>query len=92
MAYQNLVGEIFGRLTVLARSPPNPNLKSRNARWECRCSCGNQATVDSNSLKRGRIKSCGCYHLELIAKYRRRRPFARQTLWRDEMDEFQKDW
>ena len=28
--------------------------------WECRCDCGGEILLDSRSLQRGTVKSCGC--------------------------------
>lgn len=33
--------------------------------WLCICSCGNETRVSSNSLKTGKVKSCGCLSAEL---------------------------
>lgn len=29
--------------------------------WECRCVCGNSYLASSSDLRRGFVKSCGCY-------------------------------
>lgn len=57
---EDLTGRVFSRLTVLRRveSPGKP-------RWECRCECGKITTVQSNNLKSGSVKSCGCYIRDL---------------------------
>lgn len=57
-----LVGETFGRLTVLSRA------ESQGMRtfWNCRCDCGNVLSVSGNLLKRGHTKSCGCLASELF--------------------------
>lgn len=52
----NLEGKVFGRLTVLYRN----GSKNRNAVWHCRCDCGNEVDVRSDSLRNGRTNSCGC--------------------------------
>jgi len=53
----NLMGHRFGRLTVLKRVE---NSNYGKAIWLCKCDCGNQKNILSNSLKSGRTKSCGC--------------------------------
>lgn len=57
---ETLVGQVFGRLTVVARA------ESKNARrrWLCSCECGNTATVISHSLTSGHTQSCGCMGAE----------------------------
>ena len=38
----------------------------KNKRFvECKCDCGNVKDIDFYNLKRGAIKSCGCYNREL---------------------------
>lgn len=60
-SYESRVGQVFGKLTVLARVVSNGN-----GRYKCRCECGNETTVLWGNLKRGATKSCGC---TLIAKH-----------------------
>lgn len=54
----NLIGERFGRLVVIGRSPNRAG--ETNAIWLCRCDCGNESEVRSGSLKNGGTQSCGC--------------------------------
>lgn len=63
---KNLVGRQFGELIVLKRNPVNS--KSGNARWDCKCSCGNIATVIGSKLRSGATKSCGCARKSKIAQ------------------------
>lgn len=53
----NLIGHIFGQLTVIDIAPSKHGL----SQWVCKCTCGNTSTVPGNSLKRGTTVSCGCY-------------------------------
>ena len=55
--FKDLTGQRFGRLLVIEYSSKN---KWGNATWLCRCDCGNEKIICSNSLKRGLTKSCGC--------------------------------
>lgn len=55
-----LVGQRFGRLTVVATAP----CKKSRTLWACRCDCGNTLTVIGHSLKRGNTQSCGCLRRE----------------------------
>ena len=61
--FENLVGRVFNRLTVISRVENN---KYNQARWLCQCICGNQTIVSTYHLKSGRIKSCGCMLKEII--------------------------
>ena len=62
----DLIGQRFGRLTV--KSMAGSTGKNRNTFWNCICDCGRMKAIDSQSLRRGRTKSCGCLHNELLAK------------------------
>jgi hypothetical protein len=52
----NLVGEIFGMLTVLHELPR----RKRHRYWWCRCECGVEKPVAQDSFKH--IVSCGCFN------------------------------
>lgn len=70
---KNLIGEIFGRWTVIDIASPNilkGNRKRR--RWLCRCECGTERVVEEPSLIRGLSKSCGCYHSEVMKEVGKR--------------------
>lgn len=56
----DLMGQQYGRLKVIKRS------ENKNGRvaWLCKCDCGNETIVTSNSLRRGDTISCGCYRRE----------------------------
>ncbi|SRR6266550_2270497 len=64
----DLKGRVFGRLAVQKRIEDHTT-SGGNAivMWECICSCGKYADVSSNSLSRGKTKSCGCLLSELAA-------------------------
>lgn len=53
---EDLAGKRFGRLVAVERAA---NQKGRTC-WLCQCDCGNRKIVQSNALKAGRVKSCGC--------------------------------
>jgi len=63
-----LVGEVFGRLTVLEASLDN---KWGHACWRCLCTCGSIKVVRECHLKNGRTTSYGCYQKE-TSKHRNR--------------------
>lgn len=55
---KNMTGLVFGRLTVLRT---DGHRKDGHVSWLCRCECGKQKAVSSNSLRRRNpIQSCGC--------------------------------
>lgn len=55
-----MIGQKFGRLTVISLAPKNENLKSRCLRYICQCDCGKVIEVNGNSLRTGHTTSCGC--------------------------------
>lgn len=60
----DLSGKTFNFLTALTRIP---RTRPGDCRWLCRCVCGKEVEVQSDRLRRGRIKSCGCKRYELIS-------------------------
>lgn len=57
----DLVGQRFGKLVVLAYEKGAVGIK---ARWRCRCDCGREVSADAFRLRNGNKKSCGCAPLE----------------------------
>ena len=57
----NLIGEIYGRLTVVALD----HTDGKTAYWRCVCSCGNEKIVRTTNLRQGTVKSCGCLAREV---------------------------
>lgn len=53
----NLIGQTFGRLTVIDNAPSSPN---RHKQVLCKCECSNQKVVRVEALLNGRTKNCGC--------------------------------
>lgn len=64
MAFIDITGNTYGRLTVLKESLP----RAKPPKWVCQCSCGNTKVVIGASLKNGSTKSCGCLHIETNKK------------------------
>lgn len=52
------IGEVFGRLTVIAKAKKVPT--DNYNRFICKCECGEERTVVGASLRCGNTKSCGC--------------------------------
>lgn len=61
----DMSGKRFGRLVVLERAE---NTSGGQARWLCRCDCGNTTTVMGKLLRNGHTKSCGCLNKEINSK------------------------
>ena len=64
MKKKNLLGEHFGRLTVIGEAKA---IKGK-AIWRCICSCGVEKNIMADHLLRGAINSCGCYKKEIMKK------------------------
>lgn len=60
----NLVGQRFGRLTVVSAAGSKGGKKI----WKCKCDCGNYTVVTSSDLNNGHTSSCGCLHRERAAE------------------------
>lgn len=61
MRYIDLTGQRFGKLIVEGRVK---NSKHNAAQWLCKCDCGKQIVTNSNNLRTGHTKSCGCSRKE----------------------------
>ena len=55
--FKDLTGLRFNYLLVLEYA----GRKNGRTMWKCQCDCGNITYVDSNSLKSGNTKACGCH-------------------------------
>jgi hypothetical protein len=74
-SFTDLLGQEFGRLTVLELCPPAPTPRtksstSRQWRARCRCSCGTEIVSILEYLRRGFKKSCGCLQRELYTPHK----------------------
>jgi hypothetical protein len=56
--FEDLTGQVFGRLTVIARAPNN---RQGKAMWEVECSCPlHTRKIVSRRNLNGSTKGCGC--------------------------------
>lgn len=62
----SMIGQSFGRLTVLERG----GTYRKKIKYRCRCVCGNEVIVLGACLRRGHTKSCGCFKRELRTQLR----------------------
>lgn len=81
---EDLVGQRFGRLTVIAAA----ERINAHRRWECKCDCGATVVVRHGALKRGAVKSCGCLRREVTTirmtshgQARKGRPSRTYRVW-----------
>lgn len=59
-----MVGEVFGRLTVIERAEGYSH-----PHWWCMCECGNRWITSGDTLRRGRARSCGCLKIGVNKKH-----------------------
>ena len=59
---KNLIGQKFGKLTVIDFG--GYVYKENKFAWMCRCDCGEITIVDTNNLTSGGTKSCSCWRYE----------------------------
>lgn len=65
----DIAGRRFGRLVAIRCVELDPN---QGSIWLCRCDCGAETSTASKSLRRGKTKSCGCFHAQAAAARRLR--------------------
>lgn len=56
-------GQKFHRMTLIERVD--------SAKWLCRCDCGTEKTIVAYDAMRGKVKSCGCFMVDRVAKLTR---------------------
>ncbi len=61
----NIVGNQYGRLTVIAPAGLN---RFKKTLWLCRCVCGEEKTIVGAAMRSGNILSCGCIRSEQAAE------------------------
>lgn len=57
----NLIGNKYGKLTVVKKSEEKS--KNGSPKWICQCDCGNTTIVERSNLIKGNVKSCGKCHI-----------------------------
>ena len=55
------IGNRYGILTVIERQEKSIDARrGAEARWICRCDCGNETVANGGDLRSGDYRSCGC--------------------------------
>jgi hypothetical protein len=65
--YGAMLGEQYGRLTVICPALDKPGDLDHRPRVICRCDCGSEIETRARCL-RGGTKSCGCLNREIIQR------------------------
>lgn len=61
----DLTGKTFNRLTVIKRDKDHITKSGINlVKYICLCSCGRMVSQYAQALKKGSVKSCGCFNNE----------------------------
>ena len=89
---KDLVGQVFGRLTVIGRAPDRIS-KRGDARhyWTCQCSCGNVVERRDDGLLRGTSVSCGCSRKERMSTFMKER-MAGKVIYGDSRERIHNIW
>ena len=83
--YKNLLGQTFGRLTVI--SMREERSKFGAVVWECSCSCGGTSNVTTNGLVCGHTQSCGCYNKDRTKEVHAGNTYARLKYGRNAINQ-----
>jgi len=78
----DLTGMTFSQLTVISFSHSNHN----GAYWTCLCVCGVKKLAGGSDLRRGNVKSCGCYVRSNNSKLGRARVGSLSPRWINDRD------
>lgn len=79
---KNLLGQKFGRLTVISQQPT----QNERTMWLCRCECGEEKILPCYVLTRGLVRSCGCLQKDVARKMKTKHNGKNTRLyniWRD---------
>lgn len=60
MRLKNLIGSKYNKLTIISKG----DIRKGHRYWTCECDCGNITLVNTNSLRSGSVKSCGCSRIK----------------------------
>lgn len=73
----NLLGQKYGRLTVIDYADNIYYGKRLKSAWKCKCECGNELVVTTDHLRNGHTKSCGCYAKDIFWKWMNKRVYIK---------------
>lgn len=75
----DLIGQKFGRLTVIKRVG---TARNRQSIWLCKCECGKETVSACSNLTSGRMKSCWCLKNERISNLNKTHGLTKTRLHR----------
>lgn len=62
----DMTGKKYNRLTGIRRAETH-EYTGNKTHWVFRCDCGNYKIAPTYEVRKGHIKSCGCYNLEALS-------------------------
>lgn len=74
----DLIGRVFGRLTVIERAEN----RGKEPCWVVVCNCGSTRSVLGSSLRSGQTRSCGCLAREVTASRSKTHGMAKSPEWK----------
>ena len=74
---KNVIGEKYGRLTVIADAP----IKGKARRVVTQCQCGTEKEMFLTVLRSGDALSCGCYHKEVVSTHGQSQGSSLYRVW-----------
>lgn len=76
----NIVGQQFGRLTVISET--DERTKCGEVKYLCSCDCGNTKVISGTTLRNGKTRSCGCLSAEATSKRAKTHGLTKTRLFR----------
>lgn len=77
----NLIGQVYGQLTVIGES--SRVISNRTVYYSIvQCSCGNTKEVMSSAMRRGKVTSCGCFRKEVTGARARKHGASETRLYK----------
>jgi hypothetical protein len=67
--FEDISNKRFGKLIAIKRINIKDSKGYNRAYWVCQCDCGNIKNIDLSSLKKEKVKSCGCYNKQIHFKH-----------------------
>lgn len=74
---KNLLGKRFHMLEVISQSEKI----NKCSRWNCRCDCGQEVTVDCSKLTSGIKTSCGCEKRRMMSELKKIHGMSRTRIY-----------
>lgn len=67
---KKMIGNVYGRLTVVSYAGVKQTEKSTSYYINCKCVCGKDVLAGMSHVKSGRLSSCGCYKIDHPSRFK----------------------